>query len=160
MDLKLAQACYRFGLLSGADLVAAATRLIEEGSDNPTARELACLQRPALRDAGPLFERVSRELDIPDPTPAEAQNVVAADIGKAIVEGRAPPRHGLSEIEEPMSAAGDLDDLWPFDPWHFYDDGWPFAPQERADHHARLDNEVIEAARKMLARLDPEAGRR
>lgn len=155
MDLQLAQSRYRFGLASGEDLVAAALRLIEEGSDNPTACELACLCSPTVRDAGPLFERVLRELKVPNLDQARAERLVASDIARAITEGAVLPRDGFAEMEALREASDEGVRYWVLEAGVFYD-GWADDPDENAALYAEFDKAVVDAARSMLARLAEE----
>lgn len=127
MDLRLAQASHRFGLASGDDLAAAALELVEGGSENPTACELACLPRPTARDAGPLFERILRELAVPEISAADAQRIVAADVGRAMVSGAVCPRNGFAETEALQEASDEPVPFWQFDMGAFYN-GWAEDP--------------------------------
>lgn len=157
MDLRLAQARYRFGMLWGTDLVAAALRLIEEGSENPTACELACLRNPTLRDAGPLFERVLRELSCAEQSPAEAWWIVVEDIARQVVGGSMVPRDGAAEMWELFYRS---DRPEPDGPEYVraaaglryaYDEDWPGYPGGRAAYNAALDEQVVDACRELLS---------
>ena len=157
MDLRLAQARHRFGLASGDDLATAALEPVEGGSANPTACELACLPRPTARDAGPLFERILRELAVPEISAADAQRIVAADVGRAMVSGAVCPRNGFTEMEALQEASDEPVPFWQFDMGAFYD-GWAEDPDEDAALWAEFDKAVVEAARRMLSLLSEEAG--
>lgn len=156
MDLKLAQARYRFGLASGEDLAAAALELIEGGSDNPTACELACLHSLTLRDAGPLFERILREMHCPELPETEAQRLVAEDVATRVIAGLMRPRDGAAEIWELYAQSGNPEHLWPSAELRYaYDDDWPGYPGGRAAYNVEIDKQVVEAFRELLANRLP-----
>lgn len=154
MDLKFAQALYRCNMLSGDDLPRLALQLIEHGADNSTVCELACLYRPALRDAGPMFERIMRELDIPELALAEARQVAAAGIAKRIAAGTVRPDVGARHLRDLYWDMGNPESLQTF--WElqfYYDDYYPEHPLGREAYMATLDKDVVDAAQTYLMNL-------
>lgn len=157
MDLRPAKDRHRLGLASGGDLTTAALELVEGGSDNPTACELACLPPSTTRDAGPLFGRILRELAAPEISAEQAQRIVAVDVDRAMISGVVCPRIGFAEMEALQEASDEQVPFWQFDMGAFYD-GWAEDPDEDAALWAEFDKAVVEAARRMLSLLSEEAG--
>jgi hypothetical protein len=77
--LDLAEALWRLGIIRGEVLPEVAEHMLERGYDGPTLCELAALDRPSLRDAGPLFGQALRVAGRAEPSPSVdlARRIVA-----------------------------------------------------------------------------------
>ena len=91
MTLDVAQALFSVGQLPGEELPSLAVNLLQEGVDTPTLRELAGLNAPTLKDAGPLFERLLSELDRQPMTQDDAALIVAKDLATRVLNGTLSP---------------------------------------------------------------------
>lgn len=111
MELELAEAWWRLGLLPGEELPTVAYRLLEGGHDGPAICELAALHRPTLRDAAPLFERVLRELGRPVPPFEHAWRTAAKSVAEEVVAGAMGPREGTQRLANLGEATGHPRDL-------------------------------------------------
>lgn len=87
MTLELAEALFVSDRLAGENLPGLAVSLLESGIDCPALRELAGLTRPTLRDAGPVFERMVRELGRALPTRDESAWRLAKALAFAVMNG-------------------------------------------------------------------------
>lgn len=151
VELEPAQALGHFGWLRGEDLPKVAQRLVEDGFDDPTPCELAALRHTTLRDAGPMFLRILRQLGRPTLPVAEAQKIVAHHFAKAIVAGTVEPRDGADRLTALFHASDRPKELEVFRGfWASYDDG-PNGTGVQEAFSAGVDARVIAEARALLA---------
>lgn len=151
MKLELAQALWHFGWLRGEDLPKVAQRLVEDGFDDPIACELAVLNHPTLRDAGPMFLRILRQLGKPNLSVLEAREIATRHFAEAIAVGTIEPRDGADRLTALFDASGrskELEVFWGL--WASHDDG-PDVTGGQEAFNAGVDARVIAEARTLLA---------
>jgi hypothetical protein len=144
VEIEVAQALYTLRRLPGEELSRVGVDLLQSGVDTQAVRELAGAQSNTLRDSGELFERVLLELRRPNMSARDAALVIARDLAKKVVAGAMLPRDA-AERGSSLCPDAQYDEL--LTPFLAYADDYECYPGS----HARIDAEVIEHSRKLLA---------
>jgi hypothetical protein len=150
MNIKAEIARFRLGLIDGSQLPNVAVAMLAAGFDSQAVREVAGMQAPTLRDAGPTFERALAETKLHLVDQAESRRLVVVDTLEAIAGGRVAPRSG----------AGQMVDLWrDFDLTREYTifvalvDEWDEYPA----HRDETEREIVAQANDLLANTSASA---
>jgi hypothetical protein len=169
LDLALAAARYRLGLQSADSLRELAVALLSQGHDE--ALPLAIADELGLEAAGPVFERMCRDIGRPVPSLDAAFEVVTGSVLRDIAERRSQPEGGLAQLMRdvvhphlPVSQpsgfthVGEERGLHHLIGLHYrYDDVRERPDSFAADVIAQLDRHVVECARDWLRARAPGA---
>lgn len=163
VDLLLAAAYWRLGLLAAEDLPEIASQGLESGMDSPSLRILAGEQHCSMATCKLLFERSLRELRIAMPAHDEAGFRIAKRYAQQIVSGQLTPREGAgriwSEIELNEEHEGEFARLRIFtglaSEHEDLTDGSVTLDQARKDYYTNLvlecEQQIVEEASKLIA---------
>jgi hypothetical protein len=150
MNLDAQFARFRLGLLSGEALPGVALEMMARGMDSQPLREVAALQRPALRDAAPLFEDAIRLAGVRLNATPEDQLIAVADSIRQIATGEVGPAVGAGEIAMFAIESGMPPELAVF---VGLDAEW----RDHEDDRAAIEEEIVAAARRLQFRILPPA---
>lgn len=139
---------YRLGELRGEELPAIAIALLESGHDSQPLRELAGLDRPTLRDAGALFEKVLAAVGQEIPDKRSARRLLLERALELIVSGEVEPDNGAYEVWCTASElfGEQLDEWVPFV-------GLASEYEDYAAGRTEIRREIVDHAVRALARL-------
>ena len=107
---------YRLGALRGEELPDIAIAMLENGHDSQPLRELAGLDRPTLRDASALFEKVLAAVGQEIPDERGARLLLLERVLGLIITGAIDPGEGAYEVWYSVSElfGEQLDEWMPF----------------------------------------------
>jgi hypothetical protein len=149
MDLRRVAARYRLGELPGEELPDIAIALMEEGCDSQAPRELAGLDRPTLRDAGDLFERMLGEQGLILPDERSAKLLMLDYVLERIGRGEVDPCRGAYGV---WSLASDLFDGEQLDEWVRFV-GLASEYEDYAPARHELGTRIVQLSAERLSRL-------
>ena len=149
MDLRSVAARYRLGELPGEQLPDIAIALMQEGFDSQALRELAGLDRPTLRDAGHLFERVLEERGQPVPDVRSAKLSLLEYVLERIVHGDIDPCSGAYAV---WSLASELFSDQQLDEWVRFV-GLASEYEDYAPARDQLGHRIVALAQETLGRF-------
>ena len=139
---------YRLGALRGEELPDIAIAMLESGHDSQSLRELAGLDRPTLRDAGVLFEKVLAAVGQAIPDERGARLLLLERVLELIVTGAIDPGDGAYEVWYSASElfGEQLDEWVPFV-------GLASEYEDYQAGRAEIGREIVDQAAGALARL-------
>jgi hypothetical protein len=148
VDIRLMAARYRLGELRGEELPNIAVALLEGGHDSQPLRELAGLDRPTLRDAGELFEKVLAALGQEIPDERGARLLLLERVLELLVSGGVDPVNGAYDVWYTASELfGEQREEWiPFE-------GLASVYEDYPAGRAEIGREIVDHATRALARL-------
>jgi len=91
---------HRLGRLSADAIVGLAEAWIGSGVEAPSLTELRGIRSPSLADVGPVFERAMRELNVAEPSRADAARFLVRCTLERIVAGDLDPFEGAEIVHD------------------------------------------------------------
>jgi hypothetical protein len=98
MDIELAEAMWRLGVLPPEALPGLAREALEQGLEGPSLEALAELHAPTRLQAGGLFEEALSEIGRPPMSLPDAGLRLAQDLAAKILTGELTPQEGAHRI--------------------------------------------------------------
>jgi len=121
-----------------------ATRVLLEGIDSPSVRQLAGMDGADSEDLRATFRSVLRELEIEIPSRREAAILVATEVARGITQGTVLPYEGATEIWGiVVSSREHLPEL---DTFIYAASEW----EDRPEDHNRFAAGIVAAARDLV----------
>ena len=113
-----------------------ATRVLLEGIDSPSVRQLAGMDGADSDDVRATFRSVLRELDIEIPSRREAAILVATEVARGITQGIVSPYEGATEIWGIVTSS--REHLPEFDAFIYAASEWEERPKDQKNFAAGI----------------------